>query len=233
MNTALFYKRLVEAYETPEARRQVVTGMVQGVRTVLMALGVILLAVLYYQKQPARLTWSWTPSIAVGLYTYKLDDVFDLKRTSLVRYRYTAPQWVRDRHWTHKPDTEWHLKRLVGIPGDRIEMHGNEVWLCERQGETELPCEKVAKRIAFDRNGVEWPPVSMEGVIPADHFLALGDHPLSFDSRYFGLIRRDQIIGTAQALWVEDMDPSVLTKDWEAVLRREFEAARQAKEDAR
>ena len=44
-------------------------------------------------------------------------------------------------------------------------------------------------------------PVSIgDGALGDDEFLVIGDHPLSFDSRYFGIINRHQIDSVVRPL---------------------------------
>ena len=58
----------------------------------------------------------------------------------------------------------------------------------------------LAKTHSFDRRPLD--PIA-EGVIPAGHYYVQGTSPDSFDSRYraSGLVRADQVLGTAVPLF--------------------------------
>ncbi len=90
------------------------------------------------------------------------------------------------------PDGTQMVKILVGLPGDlvevssaRITVNGVEVAaglaLAERLGQ---PVERFARIFS----------------IPDGHYFAVGRSADSFDSRYFGLIRDEQVIGQAWRL---------------------------------
>jgi signal peptidase I len=116
------------------------------------------------------------------------------------------------------------IKRLVGQPGDVIEMRG-KLLLINGQlatydgGETMTAQEPEHARILSEtlgerRHDIQWEagfgakdwfgPVT----IPADQFLMLGDNrDHSADSRYFGLVPRDHLIGRAERVLVSaDLD---------------------------
>jgi signal peptidase I len=85
------------------------------------------------------------------------------------------------------------VKRAVGIPGDTLQMRDGALYLNGAQ--TQEPYVDPAS----DCGGVEpdsarrnWGPT----VVPADSYFMLGDNrDCSFDSRAYGLIRRERIIG--------------------------------------
>lgn len=90
------------------------------------------------------------------------------------------------------PDGTQMVKVLVGLPGDlvkvspvRTTVNGIEVAsglaLAERLGQ---PAEGFARTLS----------------IPAGHYFAVGRSADSFDSRYFGLIRDEQVLGKAWRL---------------------------------
>jgi signal peptidase I len=77
------------------------------------------------------------------------------------------------------------IKRVVGLPGDRIEVREGRLW---RNGAAVQP---------------DWTPISMEYqlpplTVPADHFLVLGDNRnASLDSHVWGPLPQSELIGTA------------------------------------
>ncbi|RMH33096.1 MAG: signal peptidase I [Nitrospirae bacterium] len=85
------------------------------------------------------------------------------------------------------------MKRLVGLPGDRIEIRGDEVWV------NGVSMGTVLHR---DRFGVPIEHADLPAVIPPGYgYVALTDHPRSLDSRYFGLIPLTSIEGKVWPLF--------------------------------
>jgi len=202
-------------------------GGVQGLKVSLMGLGIVLIGLIAYLNQPKRIFPNTTVSLPAGLYYYVPGDVFDLHEGDLIRFNYVAPRWVRDRHWTHKKESDTYLKKIAGVPGDRIVLNGREVSICPQSG---LPCEVVAKRMETDRYGDAWPPLDIGGVIPEDKFFVVGTHPASFDSRYYGYVDRSQFLGKAKGVWVEPQKEAIFTVDWDEIVRDEVPKRRAERE---
>jgi conjugative transfer signal peptidase TraF len=78
-------------------------------------------------------------------------------------------------------------KQVHGIPGDRIAVEG-EVLLIN-----DYP---VCHILQQSKSGIEYTPLVSQ-TIPNGHYLVLGHHKESYDSRYqkFGLISQDQVEG--------------------------------------
>lgn len=101
------------------------------------------------------------------------------------------------------------VKRVVGIPGDTVEIHGQQLTIngvaVELQmtdsddqrvlAEEHLPGVNHAVQFSRQRPLTQ---VDQVWVIPEGHYFVLGDHRNnSNDSRYWGFVRQDQIIGHA------------------------------------
>ncbi len=113
------------------------------------------------------------------------------------------------------------IKRLVAIPGDTVEMR-NKILIVNGSPATYEPIGKVMEQLApgvktealrlDERSGardhvVQWMRRPDEHdsfgpvVVPADRYLMLGDNrDNSADSRYFGLVPRELLIGRAVAI---------------------------------
>jgi signal peptidase I len=108
------------------------------------------------------------------------------------------------------------IKRLIALPGDTVEMRdkqlriNGEVAQYEIAGQVadngELP---VNESLAGVERRIQW--LTPHGradnfgplVVPADHYLMLGDNrDNSADSRYFGLVPRERLIGRAERVLV-------------------------------
>lgn len=87
------------------------------------------------------------------------------------------------------------LKRVVAVPGDRVEVTAGKVHINGRELETEHP-------IRLTNGGG---PALAPTVVPADHYLVLGDNRgESADGRYFGFVERERLRGRAVAIYFHD-----------------------------
>lgn len=84
-------------------------------------------------------------------------------------------------------------KRVVGLPGDRIELAGDQLYVA---GQANL---KVHEK---SLSGKDLHPTNAQE-IPAGYIFVAGDHDRSFDSRYqeFGLVPLDKVWGKAVLTW--------------------------------
>ncbi|MGH8524367.1 MAG: signal peptidase I, partial [Gammaproteobacteria bacterium] len=113
------------------------------------------------------------------------------------------------------------IKRVVGLPGDRIAYHDKALWINdERISQTRLgPYEGVgagtsmtgAALIDEDLYDVkhailvepERPSLETETVVPDGHYFVMGDNrDNSKDSRYWGTVPDDHLIGKAFMIWM-------------------------------
>jgi signal peptidase I len=94
------------------------------------------------------------------------------------------------------------IKRIIGIPGDRVELKGGNVYI----NGTRLPEPYLAADTATSSDicaGSPTPAFLVKPVkIPPRQYLVLGDNRAnSYDSRCWGLIHRDDIIGQATTIY--------------------------------
>jgi signal peptidase I len=117
------------------------------------------------------------------------------------------------------------VKRLVAVPGDRVEMHARQLringepalysegnWVSERIDEgTVIAALRATETIGDRPHAVQWlrPVGAGPGddfgplVVPPDHYLMLGDNrDNSADSRWFGLVPRHLLTGRAHRILV-------------------------------
>ena len=95
------------------------------------------------------------------------------------------------------------LKRVVALPGDTVEVRGGQLLLGGRavpvHDEGAATWESLGARAPHplelgDGGGPDFGPV----VVPAGHYLVMGDHRGdSYDGRMFGFVARDAIFGRA------------------------------------
>lgn len=115
------------------------------------------------------------------------------------------------------------IKRIVALPGDRVEMREEKLFVNGRAAEyreaqpaTEsdgagatLPALRVSEIQGGHARRIQWlrgvPARDSFGpvVVPAEHYLMLGDNrDNSADSRYFGFVPRHLLIGQAKRILV-------------------------------
>jgi signal peptidase I len=117
------------------------------------------------------------------------------------------------------------VKRVVGLPGDSIEMHNDRLIIngrnvtyesCESMDNTadnDPSCGKIGNNYSFieNLNGVRHPIMIIPQrptlrsfgpvVVPKGKFFMMGDNrDNSADSRYFGFVDRNQVVGQALAI---------------------------------
>jgi len=105
-----------------------------------------------------------------------------------ISYRFETPE--RGEIIIFRPPLEIkrnYIKRIIGIPGDKIEIANGEVYVNGEKLE-----EPYVKNISYEN----MPPT----IVPDDSFFVLGDNrPNSSDSRYWGFVPRKNVVGRA---WV-------------------------------
>jgi signal peptidase I len=114
------------------------------------------------------------------------------------------------------------IKRVIGLPGEAIELRGKRLFVdgvpadyatlgledepLARRGVKAL---HVEEQTADNRHEIQW--LANHGlrddfgpiVVPPDHYLMLGDNrDNSLDSRFFGLVPREKLIGRAERILV-------------------------------
>ena len=119
----------------------------------------------------------------------------DPKRGDIVVFNPTA-QLEKEKY------KEAFIKRVIGLPGDRVDVKGGKVYinnkLLSENYLDELPNRdwSTTDRFASDElYKVPWP---TDGVVPKGQYLVLGDNRNnSYDSHYWGFVPKDKIIGKA------------------------------------
>jgi signal peptidase I len=105
-----------------------------------------------------------------------------------ISYRFETPE--RGEIIIFRPPLEIkrnYIKRIIGVPGDEIEIANGEVY---------VNGEKLEEFYIENRSHGNMPPT----IVPDDSFFVLGDNrPNSSDSRYWGFVPRKNVVGKA---WV-------------------------------
>jgi signal peptidase I len=93
--------------------------------------------------------------------------------------------------------TDAFIKRIVGIPGEKIELKKGQVYINNQPlSEEKYLAKGQTTAIDLCFSGQQPPFLSKPVTIPADSYVAMGDNRTnSYDSRCWGLIPRKNIIG--------------------------------------
>lgn len=114
--------------------------------------------------------------------TYRLRDPI---RGDVVVFRYP-----------NDPST-YFVKRVIGTPGERVVVAGGGVMVYDQQHPDGIALHEsyIPANISTNRDG--------EYVVPDGQYFVLGDNrPFSYDSRSWGFLSRDMIIGVVRfRLW--------------------------------
>ncbi len=114
------------------------------------------------------------------------------------------------------------VKRVVALPGDRVALRDNRLWISGRAATYEPLDPEIARQIApHQRPGHHLAAERIDGhshpvmttpataslhyfgpvSVPEGHYFVMGDNrDNSFDSRSFGLVPRDAVAGRAEAV---------------------------------
>lgn len=85
-------------------------------------------------------------------------------------------------------DSTPYIKRVIGEPGDHIEIKDNHVWV------NGVLLEEAYVNPKYPTKAEEWTSYD----IPADEVIVMGDHRnASLDSRVFGPVKESEVIGRA------------------------------------
>jgi conjugative transfer signal peptidase TraF len=126
-----------------------------------------------------------TVSMAKGVYVYT-DNASAIKRKDIVALKMTigANAYLVDE--LGYPKRTLLIKRVAGLSGDVICRHGMRVTVNAQ----------TVNAQSKDRFGNLLPVWDGCAVLLPNQVFLLGDHPSSFDSRYFGPVTKVQLIGT-------------------------------------
>jgi conjugative transfer signal peptidase TraF len=144
-----------------------------------------------HMRKP-QLIWNATASAPIGLYEVLPQVTFARGELVLVR----PPQWVRSLGAArgYLPETVPMVKRIAARNGDTV---------CREADAITINGRVLAHALLSDRRGRPLPVWSgCHTLGKGDAFLLMSDVRASFDSRYFGPVPTDGIIGKLVPLWI-------------------------------
>jgi signal peptidase I len=133
--------------------------------------------------------------------TLQIDDRLIIDKIS---YRFSAPrrgdivvfnptaQLEKEMQADGEPKyKEPFIKRIIGLPGDRIDVKGGKVYINRKL----LPENYLGEPPKYNWSSTELTP---DGIVPKDNYLVLGDNRNnSYDGHYWGFLPKERIIGKA------------------------------------
>ncbi|HKP48006.1 MAG TPA: signal peptidase I [Pyrinomonadaceae bacterium] len=154
----------------------------------------------------------------------------EIRRGDIIVFKYPGNRYDprRDDRPDNKPITTNYVKRVIGLPGDRIRMEGrnliingkllpeHQIEAVDNNDKAPLNLKSTTPRkpgepydVFYNPDFVEedYPIFRLEGdgheiVIPADHYFVMGDNRNnSEDSRYWGFVPRELVIGRAMFVY--------------------------------
>jgi len=137
------------------------------------------------------LVWNVSASAPVGLYA--VGSAGDLARGDMVIARVPGMMRMFAARRGYLPANVPLVKRVAGRPGDRV---------CASGAVVRVNGHVVARRLLADARGRAMPWWSgCVSLVEGDYFFVMSESPASFDGRYFGVSRIDDVVGKAVLLW--------------------------------
>jgi signal peptidase I len=198
--------------EKPERHKETLPESIAGISSVLVVGLFILTFIVQHFEIPSR---SMEQTLLVG------DHVFVDRLTPVGKKNWLMP--YREIHrgdtavFLAPAEPGMYLvKRIVAIPGDRIRLHEGVVYLngvkqsepyvVERRGDFDPYRDEFPQAVEYGASQGQFAPgwektlrQSIDRgdvVVPPDHYFAMGDNrDNSLDSRYWGFVPRENIIG--------------------------------------
>ena len=189
-----------------------------------------LVAAIVFPLKSAVADWNWVPSgsmrptILEGELVFINKLAYDLKVpfTTMHLAQWENPQRGEIAVFYSPQDGIRLVKRVIGLPGDRIALHGNQLtingqpvaWSSANEAWRgyATPLEQKEAIVLTETLGtVSHPIMSLphqyalrdfdEITVPAGQYFMMGDNrDRSHDSRYFGFVPRDRFLGRANAV---------------------------------
>jgi len=137
-------------------------------------------------ERPPRFIWNSSASVPVGLYVLS-PEMPRIGGMVAVHMPIHARQMAEDRRYL--PANALLLKPIAAMPGDRVCYRQKRIFINGRVGAT-AAFHDTAQRLMPVWQGCRR--------LQASEIFVLSPQQNSFDSRYFGPIRRDAVVGVAR-----------------------------------
>jgi len=202
----------------------------KGFLLFLLLLGIFRTAVADWNPIPSG---SMRPNLLEGDVVFVNRLAYDLKLplTDVVLAHLNDPKRGDIVTFTSPADGQRLIKRLIALPGDKVEMRNKQLLINGEPADYELltlglepitegrslPAVQVSEKVAGKQRIIQWLPDLHRATdfapmtVPADSYMMLGDNrDNSVDSRYIGLVPRKVLIGRAERILVS----AAILDDW-------------------
>jgi signal peptidase I len=189
-----------------------------------------IVAAIVFPLKSAVADWNWVPSgsmrptILEGELVFINKLAYDLKVPFTTQHiaEWGNPQRGEIAVFYSPQDGTRLVKRVIGLPGDRIALHANQLTINGQPvkwsdaGEAwhtyATPQEQKEATVVAESLGTVLHPIMSlprqaalrdfdEVTVPAGQYFMMGDNrDRSYDSRYFGFVPRDRFLGQANAV---------------------------------
>lgn len=160
----------------------------------LSALGVLLVGASGAANWSPRVVYNASPSLPLGFYSVRQTGQLTVGDLVVVDVPQDFEDLLSERGYL--PRGVPLIKRVTGLPGDHV---------CYRDGMVFLNEQPIVR--VLERDGAGRPIPLWRGcrhLHDNEFFAVIQEVETSLDSRYFGPLDRDQIVGKAAPLWVFD-----------------------------
>ena len=158
----------------------------------LLAGGLIALGWAALTTSPPQLVYNASDSVPVGW--YRIAPANSLAPGDLVLVRLPPDALSLAAQRGYLPTNVPLLKTVTAMAPQRVCVQGSQV---------RIDGVVVATRLRWDRQGRPLPTWQACRRLAGDELFLLSNNPGSFDSRYFGPVSVEAVIGQAQPLWLE------------------------------
>lgn len=141
----------------------------------------IIVGILKIIYQDVKIFLNITPSVKIGIYiTRKYENQFPLKKGTYVIF-HKPKKATKNREFYQD-----FLKEIVGVYGDDVEIIDNKVYINgEFKGD-------IFEKDSYGNNIRTLKAGKLE--LKKDEYFVMGSNPKSYDSRYWGAIKQDEIL---------------------------------------
>jgi conjugative transfer signal peptidase TraF len=169
-----------------------IAGGARAARPLVLAMGALAIGLLVLRQHVPLVIYNASASAPIGFYRVLPAMPLAIYDLVLARTPDTARELADRRRYI--PATVPLVKRVAARPGARV---------CATGAAVTIDGLFVAERRSTDGQGRTLPSWTGCHVLAEDEFfLLMADKPDSFDSRYFGPVRLDAVIGRLAPLWL-------------------------------
>ena len=138
---------------------------------------------------PAHISVTLTPSLGYRVFFLIEPKSLDFKEGDYLLF---PKQLVDTPLRGNQVRTDKLLKKVGCATGHRLTVN-NGAYYCDEN--------YLGHALAQDAKGNPLPQFIFNGLVPAGSLFMVGNHPRSYDSRYFGFIHADTVLKKAYPLW--------------------------------